>query len=380
MGESHDFPATTVLVGGLPTGIPATNLADGSVSNAELQALDGGTTLGEIVFSGLTSGHVLQATGATAAAFSALAIAGVTGLQTALDAKAPLASPTFTGTVTAVDVVHSGAQTMSGSPASAGASVRNQYGNSGTTDWYWNVPSGGTFKWLANAATLLTLDATNGLNLPLPFVLSGSAAAPAGTVRAISQNGNANDLLVNVPDAGIISLQNNGDSMIDFNADKTVTLDAVTAESIADGIAAYLSGGLGAPIHFHEKTTDESITNDAAYSDDSELVYAVLANTTYRFRFVIFYTCGSTGGFAWELSAPSSPTEFKAAHQYGNGFANDVGYGVTRTQQNQAAGIEIIEGILINGANAGNLAFRWKQHASNGTATVVQKKSTIEVW
>jgi hypothetical protein len=72
---------------GIPTGIDAANLADGSVSNAEFQYLNG-----------VTSAIQTQIDGKAATSHTH-AIADVTGLQTALDAKAPLASPTFTGTV-----------------------------------------------------------------------------------------------------------------------------------------------------------------------------------------------------------------------------------------------------------------------------------------
>jgi hypothetical protein len=69
------------------SGMDAARIADGSVSNAEFQYLNG-----------VTSAIQTQIDGKAATSHTH-AIADVTGLQTALDAKAPLASPTFTGTV-----------------------------------------------------------------------------------------------------------------------------------------------------------------------------------------------------------------------------------------------------------------------------------------
>ena len=53
----------------------------------------------------LTSGPVTSSSGVSAIADAALTIAKTSGLQTALDAKAPIASPTFTGVVTGASFV-----------------------------------------------------------------------------------------------------------------------------------------------------------------------------------------------------------------------------------------------------------------------------------
>lgn len=70
------------------TGMDAARIADGSVSNTEFQYLNG-----------VTSAIQTQIDGKAATSHSH-AISDVTGLQAALDLKSPLASPTFTGTVT----------------------------------------------------------------------------------------------------------------------------------------------------------------------------------------------------------------------------------------------------------------------------------------
>ena len=75
---------------GTPSALVATN-ATGTAA---------GLTAGNVTTNANLTGPVTSVGNATAIADSALSIAKTSGLQTALDAKAPLASPTFTGTVT----------------------------------------------------------------------------------------------------------------------------------------------------------------------------------------------------------------------------------------------------------------------------------------
>lgn len=69
------------------------------------------------------TGVVTSTGNATAIADAALSIAKTSGLQTALDAKAPLASPTFTGTVTTPAEILNGQVNLDGTPASDHSAV-----------------------------------------------------------------------------------------------------------------------------------------------------------------------------------------------------------------------------------------------------------------
>lgn len=93
--------------GGTPSSMVGTNIT-GTAS---------GLTAGTVTTNANLTGVVTSVGNATAIADAALSIAKTSGLQTALDAKAPLASPTFTGTVTIPAATISGNLNFSAVPA-----------------------------------------------------------------------------------------------------------------------------------------------------------------------------------------------------------------------------------------------------------------------
>lgn len=110
-GTPNGDQALLNLVAG--TNINLTDNGTGSVTidatdTSGITELTGGVTAGPgsgsqvatVVTNANLTGPVTSVGNATAIADNALSIAKTSGLQTALDAKAPLASPTFTGTVT----------------------------------------------------------------------------------------------------------------------------------------------------------------------------------------------------------------------------------------------------------------------------------------
>jgi len=84
-------PTLVTPILGTPTSGVATNLTGTAA----------GLTAGNVTTNANLTGPVTSVGNATAIADAALSIAKTSGLQTALDAKAPIASPTFTGSVTA---------------------------------------------------------------------------------------------------------------------------------------------------------------------------------------------------------------------------------------------------------------------------------------
>lgn len=134
------------------------------------------------------------------------------------------------------------------------------------------------------------------------------------------------------------------------------------------------------------KATTETITNDAVTSDDAELKFSVAANTTYRFRIVVFYTSGSAAGdFKGGVNGPASPTLLTWGSVIRPAAAVPTISGVTTGYSapafgglNVGNGSDTIDGIVQNGVNAGTVAFQWAQNASNAAATSVLKGSYIE--
>ena len=85
--------SSTILVNGGDLGTPASGVATNLTGTAS------GLTAGSVTTNANLTGVVTSTGNATAIADAALSIGKTSGLQAALDLKAPLASPTFTGTV-----------------------------------------------------------------------------------------------------------------------------------------------------------------------------------------------------------------------------------------------------------------------------------------
>ena len=94
-------------------GTPASGVATNLTGTAA------GLTAGNVTTNANLTGPVTSVGNATAIADAALSIAKTSGLQTALDAKSPLASPTFTGTVTLPTLVGSNATDATSETAAA---------------------------------------------------------------------------------------------------------------------------------------------------------------------------------------------------------------------------------------------------------------------
>lgn len=132
------------------------------------------------------------------------------------------------------------------------------------------------------------------------------------------------------------------------------------------------------------KSIDETITTDITLSNDSELLFAMLANTTYRFRGRIYINYTAGGFFQSGITGPAVPT-YVSIHSNevltGGAAAfnetNALSYALFANFASGSSGYIEFDGIVINGANAGNLAFQWAQIVASGSATV-KKGSWLE--
>ena len=134
-----------------------------------------------------------------------------------------------------------------------------------------------------------------------------------------------------------------------------------------------------------KKTVDEQITSDAALGADATLKFALVANTKYRFRFAVFITSNSVPNFDFRLAGPASPSVVifdqvissatGSSHTLNSAYhAADQPVGFVSTSD----ALVVLEGIVHNGGNAGNLEFQWAQTTSNGAATTVRAGSSVE--
>jgi hypothetical protein len=135
------------------------------------------------------------------------------------------------------------------------------------------------------------------------------------------------------------------------------------------------------------KSATVTIQSDDSLNADAELLFPMEANTTYRFRARIFYQTTANADFKYDYSGPASPTAVWLRRQVM--AANASAYSGIGTYLNLTpgaiavlggAGVGLIEldGLIENGANAGNFQFSWAQNTSIAEDTSVKKGSYIE--
>jgi len=145
------------------------------------------------------------------------------------------------------------------------------------------------------------------------------------------------------------------------------------------------------------RKTDNEAFSATAYADSTNMALAIEASKNYAFRYVIFYTTNATSvGIKLALKGPASCTCY--AGIFGSITLGTLGGTATMVAGVQASGdistdlpvlepatgpgttatMAIIEGVLNNGVNAGNLVLR---HASEtATATTILANSYGELY
>lgn len=149
-----------------------------------------------------------------------------------------------------------------------------------------------------------------------------------------------------------------------------------------DGSIKYMS-----PWTMVLKTADETRTNTTTLADDSSLKMSMAANTKYVFRTQIFFNAAATPDLKWRHSGPASPTSISITRRQiiagGTSIgtiAEDTAYSALDIAVAASGGVGIIwiEGVIANGANAGDFVFRWAQNTSDAAATTILAGSWLE--
>jgi hypothetical protein len=128
------------------------------------------------------------------------------------------------------------------------------------------------------------------------------------------------------------------------------------------------------------KTADETVNNSNVLQNDDELLFAVAANEIWEFTIYVIYDSGATPDFKHNLTGPVASAIYEhdtgltvaAAAAITVGAAAWIGYGAG----SPALGL-IIRGIIVNGANAGNLQLQWAQNTADASDTKVKANSCI---
>lgn len=156
-------------------------------------------------------------------------------------------------------------------------------------------------------------------------------------------------------------------------------------EAVLDQIA-FLSTGFPGKIAY--KSTDTSITNDAAYDDDPHLAISVLASAVYAVEVYGVYQAGATGQIKFQMTHPSGSTMEAGSWEYdaGTDASSQVNWAANASLGSSSPSAFVaglvgtggnvpfrLTGLLIVGSTAGTLALQWAQNVSNGTATILRK-------
>lgn len=144
------------------------------------------------------------------------------------------------------------------------------------------------------------------------------------------------------------------------------------------------------------KTADESVTSSTTYQSDDELLFAISASEIWEFEFVILFSGNSSGDIKCAINVPSgatgsltgigpnaasantTATMVMASRTSTLDDTNEYGFGASGTTEPWTTCI--LKGVVVNGANAGNVQLRWAQLASNGTATTVKANSYVKAF
>lgn len=146
-----------------------------------------------------------------------------------------------------------------------------------------------------------------------------------------------------------------------------------------------LEGGTAMVIY---KTADQS-ESGATLVDVTDMVFDVDANTQYEFEFVIpCKTASATTAPNFAVSCPASPTFITytliaylgaTASPLAAGTASDMAIGTASLPSANTVYLDILRGVLVTGANAGQIKLRLKSETA-GTAVTVMAGCTGKLY
>ena len=166
---------------------------------------------------------------------------------------------------------------------------------------------------------------------------------------------------------------------------------AAATEIAVDGkIAVAIAAIPPAPTTWvlQQKPSDTARNTTTTLTDDPSLQVSVNPSALKIIRGKVRYTTSVAAGFKWDLSGPAAPTKVDV-ERYEilpgavalSDVAVDAAYtsAQTRVVAATSVGVLYFEARIVNGANSGNVAFRWAQGVSDGADTKVLAGSYLEV-
>ena len=165
---------------------------------------------------------------------------------------------------------------------------------------------------------------------------------------------------------------------------------AATEVEVDDKIAVAIAAIPPAPTTWvlQQKPSDTARNTTTTLVADPSLQVSVNPSTMKIVRGKIRYTTTVAAGFKWDLSGPAAPTavdvdrhELLPGASVFSDILTDAAYTSAQTRVVAATSVGVIyfEARIVNGANSGNIAFRWAQGVSDGADTKVLAGSYLEV-
>jgi hypothetical protein len=138
------------------------------------------------------------------------------------------------------------------------------------------------------------------------------------------------------------------------------------------------------------KTTNKTINNSTAPSNDTELQIPVQASTIYKVKFFLIYSATTVADVKFTLLGPTGATGQIAAWGMGLGTSNAfdsiltsvVNLGSSWSSGGYGAGSKataVPEGTITIGSTAGNLTLAFCQQVSDPTNAVLYADSRMEL-
>jgi|SRR3990167_1109427 len=129
------------------------------------------------------------------------------------------------------------------------------------------------------------------------------------------------------------------------------------------------------------KAADETVTTSTTIQDDEDFTFAIAASEVWAVRLVLWVTISVAGGFRHAFSIPASATGWHGhVMMFEAGSGDAVRFAATLTSE-LTGGVTnptlvVVDAVIVNSTNAGNVVFRWAQNASSGN-TVVKADSIM---
>jgi hypothetical protein len=178
-----------------------------------------------------------------------------------------------------------------------------------------------------------------------------------------------------------------GSAVAEMTAPEKAAVDAAAA--VARAAAIVTSFDANSPPGVFRCVIKPSVTTRTAttvLADDPHLTFPVAANASYVFEYRIFFDTTAAGDFKLALTGPASPTGIRfyrscvapGATAFSSiGVSTALGSGLALTGTGTTGGYCEGRGILLNGANAGNVTVQWAQNTSDAGSTSVLTGSTL---